>query len=139
MPVDQHSAPADSRLTPDRAATEDSRSIRAQNRPKPHPAFAHQRSHHDSAKFWGSVLHNNSLATTQTTYLYALYDNQGNFLKIGVTGDPPGRYPASSQNEMQILDHGSRSEMFAQERSLVERWGGPDNREPWSASRHASQ
>ncbi|MDR6971565.1 PA14 domain-containing protein [Leifsonia shinshuensis] len=84
-----------------------------------------------------AAVHGNSKASTKTAYLYRLETSQGQYLKTGISQNPFKRY---TQKEMQgrqltILDQGSRADMLAKERAIVEVNGGPLNREPWSSWR----
>ncbi|MFY9888590.1 MAG: hypothetical protein WAK71_09800 [Streptosporangiaceae bacterium] len=81
-------------------------------------------------------IHGNSRMSTRTTYLYRLSDDEGNYLKTGITSNPAGRYTQSflEDKSMDILTSGSRSEMLNLERFIVEFDPGPLNFEPWAGA-----
>ena len=80
----------------------------------------------------GALAHNthgNCKSSTAVTYLYALKDRWGNFLKWGITADLAGRYTQEELKSMggaylEPIATGSRQAMLAAERYLVERWPG---------------
>lgn len=86
-----------------------------------------------------SGIHGNSLASTRPTTLCQLTDAEtGVHLKWGITSEanPIARYTAAELqgrilNPIQV---GSRADMAALERWLVERAPGPMNLEPWAGT-----
>ena len=88
-----------------------------------------------------AAVNGNSLLSTRTAYLYQLFDEEGNFLKWGVTQDMGARYPQWFMDEHQLLEfaQGSRADMIAMERGLVETQPGPLNFEPWAGTRLGGQ
>ena len=79
-----------------------------------------------------SSTHGNSLDSDATTYLYRIEDPSGGLVKWGITADPARRYTSAELgvNKMRIMTYGSRREMSALERWIVERDPGPKNFEP---------
>ena len=77
--------------------------------------------------------HGNSLLSPRTAYLYRLYTNSGDFLKVGMSQDPYSRYTQGFlwNKYIRVFAQGSRAEMSALERYLVETEPGPLNFEPW--------
>jgi hypothetical protein len=84
----------------------------------------------------GDDVNGNSFKSSRTTYLYALFDKVEGFLKWGISLDPESRYTKSFMNgkTMEILESGSREEMYNLEKILASAFGGPLNKEPWSSS-----
>jgi hypothetical protein len=83
------------------------------------------------------TLHGNSRLSPRTAYLYKLVDQDGNFLKWGITQDLNTRYPKWYMEDKKIfrVSEGSRAEMLRLERELVETQPGPWNHEPWAGKR----
>ena len=81
-------------------------------------------------------VHGNSLLSPRTAYLYALETQGGDLLKWGVSQDPFTRYPQGFMLDktVRIFGQGSRAEMTAFERYLVETDPGPLNVEPWAGA-----
>ena len=81
-------------------------------------------------------LHGNSLESTKPTSLYKLDTKKGEYLKTGITSkaNPEKRYSNAimKDKKMTILDNGTRKEMAAKERKIVETNPGPLNKEPWA-------
>ncbi|HLB49908.1 MAG TPA: hypothetical protein VJL59_23055, partial [Anaerolineales bacterium] len=80
-----------------------------------------------------------ALLSTSTTYLYQLVDKTtGQHLKFGISSTPRTRYSQvfMSDKTMRIISSGSRAEMLASERWLVERLPGRLNLEPWAGARY---
>jgi RHS repeat-associated protein len=92
----------------------------------------------DAAKGLEKAAHGNKIDSRPAT-LYEKYDKDGNFLKHGITKheDPAKRYTAKQIDGGTVvrIDCGPRCEMIKNERDLVERRPGPDNREPWAGKR----
>lgn len=94
------------------------------------------------ARFQSGRVHGNSFASQRPTTLYQLTDAEtGAHLKWGITSktNPMARYTAA-QLQGKILNPiqvGSRAEMAALERLLVERLPGPLNCEPWAGAGRA--
>ena len=83
-----------------------------------------------------SSKHGNSYDSDRETILYAAYSRKtGQFRKYGITSNIKRRYSKKDDYELYELMRGSRRSMAAQERRRVVRFGGPDNREPWSRSK----
>jgi RHS repeat-associated protein len=82
------------------------------------------------------AVHGNSLDSPKTTYLYKLYDNDGNYLKTGVSQNPNRRYSGKFMEDKRIdpFESGTRREMLDRERHIVERNPGPLNFEPWAGT-----
>lgn len=82
-------------------------------------------------------MHGNSRASEAPTTLYGKYDEDGGFLKWGVSQEPNKRYTPGELNGGYLRQYrvGSRSEMLDRERKLVERFPGPKNDEPWAGAR----
>jgi uncharacterized protein RhaS with RHS repeats len=83
-------------------------------------------------------VHGNSNASTKTNYLYAKYDEDGNFLKWGKTDSPKTRYSSTELNrgKIEILgEGGSITDIKKLERELTEKMPGIDNHEPWAGSK----
>ncbi len=66
--------------------------------------------------------------------MYAKYDAEGNFQKWGITQEPAKRYTNAelAGGRLKRLRKGPRTEMLKRERRLVERFPGPQNKEPWA-------
>ena len=84
--------------------------------------------------------HGNSIASTKPAVLYAMYDEDGNFQKWGITqetANPRNRYGNSIPDDWTVepVDKGSRSSILALERELVETNPGPLNKESWAGNR----
>ena len=83
-----------------------------------------------------SAINGNSLNSPKTAYLYKLTDEQGNFLKWGVTQNEvlASRYTKAFMADKRIfrVDSGSRRNMVELERSHVIEYPGPLNNEPWA-------
>ena len=80
----------------------------------------------------------NSFASTKPTTLYQLMDKAtGRHLKWGISGDLRARYTEGFMRDKRMIPivTGTRQEMFATERWLVERLPGPLNHEPWAGAR----
>lgn len=73
----------------------------------------------------------------QMAYLYARYDEEGNFLKWGITQDMNTRYSRAELAGGRLVPEasGPRREILRQERELVETCPGPLNCEPWAGIR----
>jgi RHS repeat-associated protein len=84
-----------------------------------------------------NTTHGNSRDSTAPATLYALYDRDDNFRKWGISQDHNTRYTSAELNGGKIrpLRSGPRAEMINRERRLVERFPGPDNKEPWAGKR----
>lgn len=78
--------------------------------------------------------HGNSLSSKRPAFLYRLYDAAGKYLKTGVSQNPFKRYTKTfmKNKTMKVITKGSRKEIAALERWIVERDGGPLNREKWA-------
>jgi len=85
------------------------------------------------------AIHGNSKVSPKPTTLYELYQNDGNYLKTGITSmvKPEKRYTNKfmADKKMVARDKGSRAEMLAKERAIVEKKPGPLNNEPWARKR----
>jgi hypothetical protein len=81
-----------------------------------------------------AVVHGNSRLSPRTTHLYRLSDENGSYLKTGITSNPGGRYSQKFliDKRLDFLTSGSRSEMLNLERFIVERDPGPWNFERWA-------
>jgi RHS repeat-associated protein len=83
--------------------------------------------------------HGNSANSTKPAVVYAQYDDQGNFQKWGITQevkDPKKRYPKLPKDwDVDPKTKGSRKNMLALERELVEKDPGPLNKEPWAGKK----
>jgi hypothetical protein len=82
-------------------------------------------------------LHGNSKDSLKPATLYAKVDKDGNFLKWGISQNPPTRYSKSQLEGGKLNDNyvhgtGTRSDILDRERKLVERFPGPENHEPWA-------
>jgi RHS repeat-associated protein len=81
----------------------------------------------------GTALHGNAANSGKHNILYALYAKSGQFLKWGITSNPSPlmRYSLKVRQgvDMRFVASGSRTEMLALERFLVERVPGPANKE----------
>jgi hypothetical protein len=79
-------------------------------------------------------IHANSRLSGRTTYLYALYTKDGEFLKYGISVNPDTRYSNSFMKDKDIFQiaSGTRSDMLALERPMVISNPGPLNMEPWA-------
>jgi hypothetical protein len=79
-------------------------------------------------------VHGNSLMSPRTAYLYRLETKGGDFLKWGISQDPYTRYSQTFmlKNNIRIFGQGTRAEMSALERYMVESQPGPLNLEPWA-------
>ena len=79
-------------------------------------------------------IHGNSLDSPVTAYLYRLLTKEGEYLKTGVSGNLAVRYTKAYMEDkrFQILQSGTRRDMLALERKIIERNPGPLNREPWA-------
>lgn len=88
------------------------------------------------AKAGSAVVHGNSRLSPKTTYLYRLSDDEGNYLKTGVTSNPGSRYSQKFlvDKRLDFLTSGSRSNMLNLERFIVERDPGPLNFERWAGN-----
>jgi hypothetical protein len=85
----------------------------------------------------GSSTHGNSLASDRPTTLYQLTDAEtGAHLKWGISSNPGGRYTATQMEGkvMTQIQTGTRVDIAAVERQLVERLPGPENLEPWAGA-----
>ena len=83
-----------------------------------------------------SSKHGNSYDSDRPTTLYAAYSRTtGEFRKYGMTGNIKTRYTSRNNYELREIMTGNRRTIAAQERRRVQRFGGPDNHEPWSRSR----
>lgn len=84
-----------------------------------------------------AAIHGNSKSSTKTASLYRLETEDGEYLKTGISQNPAKRYSqkAMQGRTLQVLTTGTRAEMLAIERAIVEIDGGPLNREPWSSWR----
>ncbi len=88
---------------------------------------------HASPKPPRSSKHGNSYDSDRETILYAARNRRtGEFRKYGITADINRRYSARDKYDLREIMRGSRRQMAAEERKRVIRFGGPDNREPWS-------
>jgi hypothetical protein len=76
-------------------------------------------------------------AGSQTTWLYRLESDTGEFLKWGVSQDPFTRYTGPFMRDKVIIPFrsGPRVSILQAERDLVERMPGRLNFEPWAGSR----
>ena len=84
-----------------------------------------------------SSTHGNSLASDRPTTLYQLTDAEsGAHLKWGISSNPGVRYSAADLEGkiMTPIQTGTRADMAAVERQLVERLPGPLNHEPWAGA-----
>ncbi|MBI4492852.1 MAG: hypothetical protein HY690_08685, partial [Chloroflexi bacterium] len=85
--------------------------------------------------------HGNSRASTATAYLYLLRDRAGEVLKWGVSQNPARRYSQRQLHAIgakevpETISSGTRSEVLAVERELVETLPGPLNHERWAGVR----
>ena len=79
-------------------------------------------------------VHGNSLASPRMAYVYGLYTDSGNLLKIGLSQNPLKRYPKwyMDRLEIEIIKGGPRAEMAPLERYFIETGPGPLNNEPWA-------
>jgi hypothetical protein len=79
----------------------------------------------------------NSALSQRLAYLYARYDQSGQFLKWGITQDLAGRYTGAELlgQELIMATSGPRSEMLQLERELAETIPGPLNFESWAGER----
>jgi hypothetical protein len=84
----------------------------------------------------GDNVHGNSYASTKITYLYRLVDDDGNYLKTGITNNRRWRYTQAflSNKRMIILTQGNRANIAALERFIIERDPGPLNFDPYAGS-----
>ena len=86
------------------------------------------------------AIHGNAKLSPKPTVLYAIQDENDTVLKYGITSSikPMQRYTSTQYEkmggQMRLLATGTRSQMLTLERSIVMRFGGPLNREPWSSS-----
>ena len=84
----------------------------------------------------GKKIHGNSLDSPKENTLYRLETEEGDLLKWGVTSAEPiqRRYPQKylKRKRMTPVGNGSRRDMIAAERRLVETQAGPLNLEPWA-------
>jgi hypothetical protein len=82
--------------------------------------------------------HGNSSASQLPATLYGKFDRNDNFLKWGISQDPNFRYDSTGLNGGYLIPYrtGLRSEMLMRERRLVERFPGPENKEPWAGWRN---
>jgi hypothetical protein len=87
------------------------------------------------------LIHGNSAQSLRTAYLYRLETQSGQFLKWGISQNIATRYPKSYMTGKNIIAiaRGSRAEMLAMERGLVETQPGPLNFERWAGSRLGAQ
>jgi RHS repeat-associated protein len=83
-----------------------------------------------------SKVHGNT-AGTQPATLYEKYDADGIFLKHGISQNPSKRYTQKELNGGYLIETqtGPRNELLKIERDLVERFPGPQNKEPWAGKR----
>jgi hypothetical protein len=81
--------------------------------------------------------HGNSALSQRLAYLYARYNQSGQFLKWGITQDLAGRYTGTELlgQELIMATSGPRSEMLQLERELAETIPGPLNFEAWVGER----
>ena len=94
-----------------------------------------------SANPTASLIHGNSAASPRTAYLYRLVDDEGQFLKWGITQDMAKRYPKwfMEGKKMFKFAEGSRADMLRLERDLVETMPGSLNHERWAGIRAGGQ
>jgi len=80
-------------------------------------------------------------SSTRTAQLYGLYNQDGTFLKWGISQNVAKRYSQSfmANKYLDPIANGPRSDMLGLERNLVETRPGPLNREPWAGSRTGGQ
>src|SRR3974390_1101596 len=73
-------------------------------------------------------------AGSQLAWLYAKMDQNGHFLKWGVSVDWQTRYSGPELNGGRLVPvgRGPRDEILWIERALVEKYPGPENKEPWA-------
>lgn len=87
----------------------------------------------------GKKIHGNSLDSPKTTTLYRLETKQGDFLKWGMTSENPitKRYTQQYLKKRRMIGvkAGTRRDIAATERQLIETDAGPLNREPWANKR----
>jgi hypothetical protein len=81
--------------------------------------------------------HGNSRQSLVPTTLYGRFDENGHFLKWGISQNPDTRYTKKQMAGGHLEEYmtGSRSEILDWEKYLVERHPGPMNREPWAGKR----
>jgi RHS repeat-associated protein len=105
----------------------------------PIQAFLWKNFGNDGPSSTGSTcaVHGNSSKSPRTAYLYTLYDDDGEFLKWGISQDPYSRYTQSYMDTKQINieDEGPRALMLGIERDMVEIDPGKINNEPWAGSK----
>jgi hypothetical protein len=81
--------------------------------------------------------HARSFRSSVPATLYKKLDIDGKFLKYGVSSNLGKRYTLAelAGGKLEPFAQGARRQMVVLERWLVERYGGPENREPWSRGR----
>jgi RHS repeat-associated protein len=81
-------------------------------------------------------VHGNSLDSPRTATLYR-QDEESNLLKWGVSQDPLHRYPKYFLEDKRLVpvESGTRKDIIARERELVETQPGPLNLERWAGRR----